>query len=521
MPLWEGYDEWAHFGYIQQIVSTNRPLVDRTESVSRELWASMNLAPAPWNTGKPFITQDDFWRLPAEERAARAAALRNLSPGWSKEPERNGAPIYEALQPPLYYWIASIPYWLVAHRPIADRVFVIRCVSLAIACLAIPLVFLIGERVFRSVLPALLVAILLAMLPELMIDVCRAGNECLGIVLFSWLTLLVLTPESSRTSICTGIALGLGLLTKAYFLTSVPALLVIYAVRAWRGTDRRARLRQAVLVFGIAFAIAGWWYVRNRITTGAWSGLLESAKLAHHTPGQFLEAAMQVNWRNAMDSILLSHIWFGGWSSLQVRSWMYHLIFFVIEASIVGVLLALRDTEKRKSIGTLAAIYGFFWLGQLYNVLLLFMAKGASTSMGWYMYCVVAAELVLLVLGIQTLLPKRFRPWAISILILLAGTLDFYTVTFVSIPYYAGLTAHAANTGAVRAFHFSSLENIGIAGVMGRLSIMKAAWLTPAVQTFLYLIYAAATALLIVLPFRLSMITQTVSVDASLPDKRK
>ena len=514
MPLWEGYDEWAHFGYIQQIVNTNRLLVDRTEPVSRELWASMNLAPAPWNTGKPFIAQDDFWRLSAEERAARAAALRNLPPGWSKEPEKNGAPIYEALQPPLYYWIASIPYRLVAHRPIADRAFVIRYMSLAIACLTIPLVFLIGERVFRSVLPSLLVVILLAELPELMIDICRTGNECLGIVLFSWLTLLVVTPEGSRTSVWMGIALGLGLLTKAYFLTAVPALLVIHAVRAWRGADRLAWIRQAALVFGIAFAIAGWWYVRNRVTTGAWSGLLESAKLAHHTPGQFLEAATQVNWRTAMDSILLSHIWFGGWSSLQVRSWIYHLVFFVIVASIVGMLLALRDTEKRKAIGTLAAIYGFFWLGQLYNVLLLFMAKGASTSMGWYMYCVVAAELALLVLGTQTLLPKRFCPWAISILILLAGALDFYTVTFVSIPYYAGLTSHASNTGALRAFHFSSLADTGVAGVMERLSLMKAIWLTPGVQTLWYLTYAVASALLIVLPFRLS-------VDASSPDKRK
>ena len=134
--------------------------------------------------------------------------------------------------------------------------------------------------------------------------------------------------------------------------------------------------------------------------------------------------------------------------------------------------------------------------------------------MGWYMYCVVAAELVLLVLGIQILLPKRFRPWAISILILLAGALDFYTVTFVSIPYYAGLTSHAANTGAVRAFHFSSLEDIGVGGMMERLSLMKAVWLTPGVQTVLYLTYAVATALLIVLPFRLS-------VDAGSLDKRK
>ena len=98
---------------------------------------------------------------------------------------------------------------------------------------------------------------------------------------------------------------------------------------------------------------------------------------------------------------------------------------------------------------------GSFGVGQLYNVLLLFLSKGASTSMGWYMYCVVAAEISLLVVGLHSLVPMRGRFWVLSVLILCLVALDLYTVHFVSIPYYTGLIAHRPN-GSVAAFHLAN-----------------------------------------------------------------
>ncbi|HLN02759.1 MAG TPA: hypothetical protein VK335_25950 [Bryobacteraceae bacterium] len=40
--------------------------------------------------------------------------------------------------------------------------------------------------------------------------------------------------------------------------------------------------------------------------------------------GLFSQAGA-IHWPAAVDSILLSHLWFGGWSSLTIRSWMYHV----------------------------------------------------------------------------------------------------------------------------------------------------------------------------------------------------
>ena len=148
---------------------------------------------------------------------------------------------------------------------------------------------------------------------------------------------------------------------------------------------------------------------------------------------------------------------------------------------------------------SLLAVYGFFWVGQLYNVLLLFLSKGASTSMGWYMYCVVAAEISLLVVGLHSLVPMRGRRWVLSVVILCLAALDVYTVHFVSIPYYTGLITHRPN-GSVAAFHLAQFHQIGLPEVLSRLCVNKALWLNPTTFGAIWACYAATTVILIGLP---------------------
>lgn len=394
------------------------------------------------------------------------------------------------------------PYRLAREAPLANRVFLLRCISLIIASFSIPLVFRVAYRVTGRCEVALGTAALLTAMPEFMLDVCRVGNECLGVILFSWLILLCLEPDTRKTGILAGIALGLGLLTKAYFLTAVPAIGVLYIWRIWTAKQRRIVLQNAVLTFGMAALIGGWWYLRNHAVTGTWSGLSESVALRRDTWWQFLEGVRHVQWGRAIDSILMSHVWFGGWSSLTVRSWMYHAVFIAVGIAIVGVALNLKGSTEiqRSSLYPLLAFYGFFWAGQLYNVLLLFLSKGVSTSMGWYMYCVIAAEIVLLVVGLCSVVPMRVRAWLLSGLVLCAATLDFYTVDFVSIPYYSGLRSHRLD-GSMAAFLLRQLHDTPLREVIGRLCVNKADWLQPHIFEVLWACYAVATLSLIGLSF--------------------
>ena len=507
LPLWEGYDEWAHFSVIRHMAVSHEALVEREAAVPRDVEASLQLAPVPWEMRylpPPWLTQDAYWSLPAEMRARREAAFRTMPPAWSREAGAGPFRTYEALQPPLYYWMMTPALRLVGASSLAVQVMTLRWLSVLLASLAVPLVFAVSRLVLDEPL-ALGCAAIVALMPGVALDVARVGNDSLAIVLFSllaWLAVrMVVRGWDLWPAIGLGFTLGLGLLTKAYFLTAIPAfaLLWLWELLRARGSNRSltvaARNREAgraltvlhgLLAAAIGVAMAGWWYLRNLQLTGTLSGLSESVLIGHAGPAAMLRQAVSINWAKAIDAILFSHLYFGGWSSLTVRSWMYHVFYLVILLAAVGLVWKAR-TRQTGALGAIGVLYLAFWAGQCYNVVLLYMSKGLAGSMGWYLDAVVAAEVVLAVAGLRRIVPARAAVLQGAVLFAL---LDLYSVHFVEIPYYTGMIRHKAG-GAVAALHLAGLRSVGLRGALGRLTAFKS--VGGPVLLALWLGYLAAT----------------------------
>jgi hypothetical protein len=142
-----------------------------------------------------------------------------------------------------------------------------------------------------------------------------------------------------------GTLLGLGLLTKAYFLTTALAVIAWFAFEAWRRRSRAAARRLLLVVFAAA-AIAGWWYWATWRATGSLSGEMHDVAFHRLGFGECLRAAWRVNWMRVLDASFCSHIWAGTWSYLSVRSWMYHAFALLAVAGAAGtVWVAVRDGE--------------------------------------------------------------------------------------------------------------------------------------------------------------------------------
>ena len=58
--------------------------------------------------------------------------------------------------------------------------------------------------------------------------------------------------------------------------------------------------------------------------------------------------------------------------------------------------------------GLLLLLYGFFWIGLLYAVLINFVHLGASATTGWYMYALVVPEALLVYYGLAALFTERW-----------------------------------------------------------------------------------------------------------------
>ncbi len=504
-PIWEGFDEHSHFAFIQHLVFPGGlPRID--EPVSREIEESLKLVPVPWEIrswSAAFVPHDAYWKLPEGERARRQQALMSLPPGLSREIGQNSLLIYEAKQPPLYYWIFSLPIRLSGNWTLPARVLLLRFLAVLLTSIFVPLGFRIALCVMRNEKPALMAVALAAAMPEFMIDVARVGNECLGVAVYSLVLYFALqfaaAPERTGRATLLGLSLGLGLLTKSYFLTAAAAIAVILISAAFMKGKRIAS--SAVVAGVVPVVISGWWYWRNH-ALGGWSG----------TPvPDLIRNTQLVDWPSSIDTILLSHIWFGNWSFLGLRSWMYHVmgIFFML-ASAGILLLAIRWVRRQsapsfladwRSLGVVMVFYVSYIAGLLYFALVTYTYTGVSGIPGWYMYCLVAAEVILLTLGLYALVPRHFTRWAIPTVTAFFCMLDLYATHFILVPYYTGLIAHNEK-GAIPAFHVERFREFGTA--VQRLQANRPEWINSSEIVVFWCLYLMATAALVTISFRLA-----------------
>ncbi len=505
-PLWEGFDEWAHFAVIERMAVRSEVLVWRDSPVSREIDASLKLAPVPWELRSlppPSLTEDAYWRLSADERAGRQDRFYSIPASWAREDASSGMAAYEALQAPVYYWMAAPVLHLMGGLHLGARVLLLRWFGVALASVAIPLCFLVGRAVFSDDWLGLACAAVAAAMPGFLIDVARVGNESPGVVcwsLLTWLTLASVRGGLNRArAISIGVALGLGLLSKAYFLAAIPPVALLLAWDLWSARARlRPALGRALLTTFCALAISGWWYIRNMVETGTLSGMSESGMLRGKvTAAGLLGRAGDIHWLAAVDSILFNHLWIGGWSSLVIRSWMYHVFYLLIALAALGVIWQLRQP----AILALTTLYGAFWLGQLYHVVLLFAATGIATSMGCYLYAAVGAQTALSLAGLRAIAPAGLRRYVPLIGISLFLLLDLYTVHAVALPYYSGVIAHRPN-GSIAALHAADVSRVGLAEIVTRLTAFKGGILSEWTLLALWGAYLVATGGLVAIGVR-------------------
>jgi hypothetical protein len=161
------------------------------------------------------------------------------------------------------------------------------------------------------------------------------------------------------------------------------------------------------------------------------------------------------------------------------------VLYAVIALAALGLVIAKRNVEIRP----LGLLYAAFWLAQLYNAMLIYLTKGVPTSMGWYLYAVVGAEVAICMDGLRAIV----RRWAALVGAGLFALLDLYAMHFVAIPYYTGMIRHKAN-GALAAFHLSGARP---GEMLARLTVFKAPAVTAAYVAALWILYLAATAALV------------------------
>src|SRR5579884_123566 len=294
LPLWEGFDEPFHYAYVQSLATRHLPVFGKAK-VSQEIVSSFQNVPLSRFLSGPtgMLSFEEWWILPASERLARISRWVDPALRYQESNLNN----YEAQQAPLAYMLL-VPFDLALSQvQLRYRILALRL--LAAVTSALLLFFAISK--FDGTDARFLWSAMACVFCSQMLwaTVAHIGNDYLAVPL----TVFFLVLLGSRRAFLLAIVLGLGLLTKAYFLAFTPVFIAFVFIR-----------RRWLTVF-IPLLIAGPWYWRNYLLYGSLSGTQQSVTGISFR--QALSALPKIPWPASIVAFLHWSLWTGNWSFLS------------------------------------------------------------------------------------------------------------------------------------------------------------------------------------------------------------
>ena len=444
-PPFEGFDETAHWSYIQQIADTGHGPAPRIDHLSRDVDAY----PGPMRYGEtpPFeqsgrVTYRDFRPRPALGGPTAFAQGRDLN--WQSQ------------HPPLYYALSAPVYQAARALGWVDHLFALRLFAFILAFAGYVIGVMAADRYARVIDPELgpwtgvIVAAWPFLFPQFFPEFARLGNDSLCLLLASGVFALVLRRFAKGPgwvdAAGIGVLLGLGLLTKAFFApiaAGVGAVLLLQALKL-RQPHVYAQIGAAV---ALTLLIGGGVYLQTFLKTGSVLSAPEYAQGLGASPSSPNPLALV----RGLLAIPASMMWAGTWSLTRLPE----VLLVLPGASLV--LLTFRYVRRlpqllRPPVGwTNAELLSWTpalivlpMLAGLAQHVFAWMAGTTSLTPGWYLHILAGP------LGLAAAIGWR-RSWALTASI--GATLVFVTVSEVlNVSLYSGC---AAKLGADKHFTFA------------------------------------------------------------------
>jgi hypothetical protein len=393
-PPWEGADETAHWSYIQELADLGHAPRQGVDMLSADI--ARYPGPHPYGDAEPFDqtgfpTYRSFREAPV---AIGAVAPTHYQPSEDLN--------WEAQHPPLYYQV-MVPVYRALHAlPFRDHLEGLRFASWLMAfsglALGVLATLYLGPDWAKSSAP--LMAAWPFMAPQFFLALARLGNDSLCLLLngFGWMLVLRLTSRIDRPivrllpeALLLGGALGLGLLTKAFFAPISLGAAAYLVFLGWRSGRPARGAILAAIVLAVALAIGVGWYLTQYASThdltggGDFVALKRNGGLAAGL-GAHADPVALVRGFAAMAATL---VWTGSWSLAKPPE-------ILILGPLLLILIPLATWVSRlRKLPPLAwaplFLIGPLFLSLCYHVVayLALTGSGASTP-GYYLHILAA-----------------------------------------------------------------------------------------------------------------------------------
>lgn len=442
-PPFEGFDENAHYAYVQLIADENRAPANGVDLLSADTETDyFSKAPRAYSPEAPFhenrgLTYAEIFASPgAADRARRAVKDRPTTP---RRYRPAGDQNWQAQHGPLAYAALVPVYHATKHLSWGAHLFWLRaaCWSIAVAGFAIGLLATRGlfknpDTISAAGRPAYLIAAAFPFLtPMFFPEFARLGNDafCLLFAGVAWAALLRILSRGSQegfgllNTVVLGGALAAGALTKAFFIPISVGVVGFLAARAAHeaiaGQSRSIsglanRLAPIVVILLMILIGAGWWYLQKFLATGSLTGghdfVQFNAESASRDVSFWALAAENFSisiFAKRLASIYFSFIWTGTWSLAKLSYEAVAILGLFIALALIRFFL---DTVRQGNILNAPGAVLFFAAPMLAGLAFhagLQVIRGGHGTPGYYFHILSPMIAAAIALGFIPFLKTR------------------------------------------------------------------------------------------------------------------
>lgn len=402
LPPFEGFDETAHYSYVQQLWDT-RGLTTRM-FLSTDVQAYRATRPTAYASIPPFEANRGITYLTHARNPA--APVPDAPRRFAPSEEMN----WQSQHPPLYYLLVGPVYAATRDWGWTAHILALRLVSWLMALAGLALGAFATHRYARVLMPAaaggawpdLAGPLALAwpfFVPMFFPEMGRLGNDSLCLLIMGglWWQLLAMNARASGVAdaVRLGLLLGAGLFTKALF---VPVALALVALLAWQ-----RRWGSLALALAAALVVVGPWYLHSWATTGVPIGSTERRDDFGPAGGvsRIFERFTPFAFARGVAAAGASFVWGGTWSLAKIpAALMLPSILLVILLATSGIRALMRSRAPRVAWFPVL-VTTFFGGGLVAHILMRIGVTGTGVGTpGWYAHILAGPLGAWLALGV-------------------------------------------------------------------------------------------------------------------------
>lgn len=466
LPVFEGFDETAHYSRIREIENSASSMFERESYIDQVIIDY--IGPMPYSSGSPPYshenTYDNFFN---HESLVDSYRENYVDKPLDSQFHPSGEVNWQIQHPPLYYFIVSRLGIVSDKLPLASQFFALRLISYLFVLIGIffgamaasNMVDHDSEKTASIKLGFLIYPLIF---PMFFMEFVRIGNDSLCILLVGIAAYLMSLwhkdKGSSIISISIGVTLALGLITKALFIPITAAFGIVLVLNVSSNNTNEIRsklLKSSFLIFLPLCLIAGSYYLFKYIIAGDLGLGFEAFQLAQR--GGLLNGLKEhfdfFTFLRGLIVPFVTFFWAGSWSLVRMPLLSY-VPLFVSAAWLIKTYFFLPKEYKVYRIATLL-IPSFFlmYLGLAWHIMIMIGLNGVATSPGWYFHILMPLIAPLIGIAFSSIIKNTSR-----------GRLFISLLIYSFLFQLSAILLHAIlfGAGAYKAFNKSFLFNQNI-----------------------------------------------------------